>query len=183
MGILNKVVVSLSLLTLGLSPLNNYAEAKYEEVGLIHHVDTVVSRFDSHVSAYRENLKRIRCSKDKECRILSEAVLYEARGETEQCQRYVASVVVNRVNDKRFPDTVEEVIKQPKQFSYLNDYHRQKTPTPKSVEVSRKIAYETLHEGKVVGDFLWYHANRVRPKWSKNNKGVVKCNQTFYNSL
>lgn len=183
MKILNKAVIALSIFTLGLPTLNNYADAKYEEGESSYSVNTVVGRYDSHVIAYREHLKRTMCSKDRECRLLSEAVLYEARGETEQCQRYVASVVVNRVNDKRFPNTIEEVIKQPKQFSYLNDYQKQNTPTPRSIEVSRKIAYETLHEGKVVGDFLWYHANRVRPKWSKNNKGVVKCNQTFYNSL
>ncbi len=50
---------------------------------------------------------------DEDIRILTTAVFYEAGHTTEQLREYVAQVVLNRVADSRFPDTVKGVITQP----------------------------------------------------------------------
>lgn len=50
---------------------------------------------------------------------LSSVIHHEARGEPFDGKVAVASVVLNRVDDPRFPDTVCEVVKQPKQFSWV----------------------------------------------------------------
>ena len=47
---------------------------------------------------------------DEDIRILTTAVFYEAGHTTEQLREYVAQVVLNRVADSRFPDTVKGVI-------------------------------------------------------------------------
>lgn len=54
---------------------------------------------------------------DEDIRILTTTVFHEAGHTTEQLRQYVAQVVLNRVEDSRFPDTVKEVITQPGQYS------------------------------------------------------------------
>lgn len=54
---------------------------------------------------------------DEDIRILTTAVFYEAGHTTEQLREYVAQVVLNRVADSRFPDTVKGVITQPGQYA------------------------------------------------------------------
>ena len=54
---------------------------------------------------------------DEDIRILTTTVFHEAGHNTEQLRQYVAQVVLNRVEDSRFPDTVKGVITQPGQYS------------------------------------------------------------------
>ncbi|HIY31813.1 cell wall hydrolase [Evtepia sp.] len=54
---------------------------------------------------------------DEDIRILTTAVFYEAGHTTDQLREYVAQVVLNRVADSRFPDTVKGVITQPGQYA------------------------------------------------------------------
>lgn len=51
---------------------------------------------------------------------LTEAIYFEARGESIQGQEAVAHVILNRVSDKRWPSTIKGVIIQRLQFSYRN---------------------------------------------------------------
>lgn len=48
--------------------------------------------------------------------------LYEASGEPLKGQIEVQRTVLSRVADSRWPATIEEVITQPYQFSWLNDF-------------------------------------------------------------
>ncbi len=54
-----------------------------------------------------------------ECMI--EAIHFEARGESTEGKRAVASVILNRVDSQVFPDTICEVVHQKYQFSYRNN--------------------------------------------------------------
>lgn len=54
---------------------------------------------------------------DEDIRILATTVYYEAGGTTEQLREYVAQVVLNRVADKRFPDTIYGVVAAPGQYA------------------------------------------------------------------
>lgn len=49
--------------------------------------------------------------------LLERCVMAEGGGESYECQRAIACVIVNRVLDENYPDTVEEVIRQTGQFS------------------------------------------------------------------
>jgi hypothetical protein len=51
----------------------------------------------------------------------------------------IAQVIYNRVDAKRFPDTVEEVILQPMQFSAFNGYT--KSPEQRLIWQSRRETY------------------------------------------
>jgi len=56
-----------------------------------------------------------------EVELLAILIQAEAGNQDELGKRYVVDVVLNRVDDKRFPDTIEEVINQDKQFSVIKD--------------------------------------------------------------
>lgn len=66
---------------------------------------------------------------------LSSVIHHEARGESFEGQVAVASVVLNRVESSRFPNTVCGVVKQPKQFSW----YPRKPLTNQKRELAKKI--------------------------------------------
>lgn len=53
----------------------------------------------------------------QDMKILANVVYYEARGCPSRHRQLVAQVVLNRVADPRFPNTVKEVVEQPGQYS------------------------------------------------------------------
>lgn len=56
-----------------------------------------------------------------EVELLAILIQAEAGNQDERGKRYVADVVLNRVDSKQFPDTIEEVINQDNQFSVILD--------------------------------------------------------------
>lgn len=92
-----------------------------------------------------DNIKKERCKQSKECFKLAEALVYEARSETRKGQIAVASVILNRVGHKNFPDTIQGVITQPHQFSYLKDMHKQRKPAAKDWDKALIVAYDVKH--------------------------------------
>ena len=65
--------------------------------------------------------------------MLAVAIWREARGESRDAKRAVAHVILNRIQDPRWPDSAVEVVTQPRQFSCFNagDPNATKFPTPK----------------------------------------------------
>ena len=54
---------------------------------------------------------------DEDVRILATTVFYEAGCTTEEMRQYVAQVVLNRVADSRFPNTIYSVVTAPGQYA------------------------------------------------------------------
>ena len=110
---------------------------------------------------------------------LSEAVVWESRSEPVEGRRLVAQVILNRVHHKSWPNTVEEVIHQPKQFSYLMDMHLQRTPTQKDWTEARATAYNVLH-GLIPDESqgaTHYTEKSVNRSWMKNLKYIATIGQ------
>ena len=61
---------------------------------------------------------------NEDLRILATVIHYEARGCPDRHQQLVAQVVLNRVADSRFPNTIKAVVEQPGQYSakYTRSY-------------------------------------------------------------
>lgn len=100
-------------------------------------------------------------------RYLALNIYHEARGEALPCQFLVAAVTLNRVRDKRWPNTVKEVVLSPRQFSWTNG----KVPTVKDERawmLSLYVAQKAL-DGFTDGmtDSFWYHTHSVNPSWNK----------------
>lgn len=126
--------------------------------------------------------------KDQE--LLARTIWGEARGEGVKGMQAVAEVIINRQNKNRFPDTIEEVVKQPWQFSVWNesDVNKNKAlQVDKSNDMYKKallIAEKVLHNQHepLVGEADHYHATYVTPSWADPNKTVAQIgNHIFYN--
>ncbi|MDH7797149.1 MULTISPECIES: cell wall hydrolase [unclassified Beijerinckia] len=113
---------------------------------------------------------------EKEQRCLAEAVYFEARSEPEEGQAAVAQVVLNRAVSGLYPASVCGVVFQNRhrykacQFSFACEGKSLHVTEPESWATAQRIAEEVL-DGKTwladVGGATHYHANYVRPGWSK----------------
>lgn len=121
---------------------------------------------------------------------LSEAIYYEAAFEPEEGQRAVAQVVLNRVRDPNFPDTVCGVVyqgwqrKTGCQFSFVCDGSLQRRPPETDQrEHARLIANQVLSGmvDEAVGTATHYHTDYVDPYWRSTLVEITKIGQhVFY---
>lgn len=106
---------------------------------------------------------------------LSEALYFEARGETVKGQFAVAEVIMNRVASKRYPDTVCGVINQGTgrkfacQFTYTCDGRKEIITEKRAYERLRKVAKLMLSDmdKPLTKGATHYHTKSVRPNWSR----------------
>jgi len=105
---------------------------------------------------------------------LTAAVYYEAGLESDDGQRAVAQVVLNRVRHPQYPKTVCGVVFQGHtrttgcQFTFTCDGSLRRTPAAHLWARSRKVAEEALagYVHRTVGWATHYHANYVFPYWA-----------------
>lgn len=97
-------------------------------------------------------------------RILALNMYHEARGEGRLGMLAVGWVVLNRMADKSYPDTVAEVVYQGCQFSWVCDDRSDRPRDGRSWRGALHLAAELL--ARPVADptrgAMWYHASWVR---------------------
>ncbi|TXM92145.1 cell wall hydrolase, partial [Methylobacterium sp. WL103] len=113
---------------------------------------------------------------DKEQRCLAEAVYFESRSEPEAGQAAVAQVVLNRVKSGLYPSNVCGVVYQNRhrymgcQFSFACEGKALRITDSGSWATATRIAQSVI-EGRTylaeVGDATHYHADYVKPGWSR----------------
>ena len=106
---------------------------------------------------------------------LAEAIYYEARSETEDGQRAVAQVILNRVRHPSYPSSVCGVVYQGPmragggcQFTFTCDGSLNAIPNGFGWARARRIAADAL-AGMVyapVGHATHYHTHQVLPSWA-----------------
>lgn len=118
---------------------------------------------------------------------LTQTLAGETRGETIEGKVAVAHVIRNRAIDKRWPDTIHEVCKQPWQFSCWNP----KDPNCKMIdalEVNDLARYAWLRECFAValgvasgiipdptgGANHYFNPKVVNPDWAKGKPTIYK---------
>jgi spore germination cell wall hydrolase CwlJ-like protein len=111
---------------------------------------------------------------------LSEALYFEARGESIIGQFAVAEVILNRVDSKSFPKTICQVVAQGTkkgrrhncQFSYNCDGLAERIRDKSAYKISQKVAKIMMSDEPraITYGALYYHAKFVRPKWSRRLK-------------
>ncbi len=125
-------------------------------------------------------------SRDLEC--LTQAVYYEARGESRSGQKAVAQVILNRVRHPSFPKTVCGVVFQGVrdggcQFSFACDGQPHHPLENAAWRRSESVAAEAL-EGQVmaeVGDATHFHAAGRSSAWSVGLSKVAQVGaHVFY---
>ena len=129
---------------------------------------------------------------EKEC--LAENVYFEARGQGQAGWVAVAQVTLNRVQDKRFPNTICEVVKQG--LTYENGYPiKNKCQFSwycdgKSDKIKNIIVYNKIVElmnyilDQGLFDFTdgatHYHADYVRPDWAKTKTKTIEIEDHIF---
>jgi spore germination cell wall hydrolase CwlJ-like protein len=112
---------------------------------------------------------------DAQWRCLTEALYFEARGESPLGQIAVAEVILNRVDSARYPDSICGVVQQGMsrinacQFSYKCDGKKEVIANRDAWESLGKIAWVMI-QGRprtLTGKATHYHNTSVRPSWSK----------------
>ena len=73
---------------------------------------------------------------DEDLYVLSHVIYAEAGGCSWEHQIAVGSVVLNRVKDERYPNTIKKVVFQKGQYACTWDGNYYKTPSKKSIEVA-----------------------------------------------
>lgn len=112
---------------------------------------------------------------DAQWRCLSEALYFEARGETVKGQFAVAEIIQNRVKSSRFPGSLCGVIKQGTgrkfqcQFTYTCDGHKEVIAEKKAFERVSKVARAAIDgsAAPLTNGATHYHTKHVRPSWAK----------------
>lgn len=107
-------------------------------------------------------------------RCLTQAVYYEAALEPDDGQLAVAQVVLNRVRDPNYPDSICGVVYQGAerntgcQFTFTCDGALARSPTAWGWSRAQKVAERALagEVAKPVGSATHYHADYVRPWWA-----------------
>jgi len=99
---------------------------------------------------------------------LAVVIFFEARGETIDGQYAVAEVVMNRVTDQRYPDTVCDVVFEKSAFTGAKKSGLPKTNNKITVEAKNRaveIAQDVL-DGNTLGiTSTHYHEASVEPFW------------------
>jgi len=125
---------------------------------------------------------------DKQMSCLAEALYFEARGEPIKGQLAVGEVILNRVEDRRYPSSICKVVNQGTgrrfacQFTYTCDGKLETVHERKPYEMALKIAkiLMTTHDGKLTRGSTHYHSNYVNPKWSKKFERVAKFGRHIF---
>lgn len=124
-------------------------------------------------------------SRDLDC--LTEAVYYEARGESPAGQAAVAQVVLNRVRHPAFPKTVCAVVHQRAnggcQFSFACDGSMRRAREAGAWNRSRRVAERALNGAVMaeVGSATHFHTLMVAPGWGPSMSRVAQIGlHVFY---
>jgi spore germination cell wall hydrolase CwlJ-like protein len=143
----------------------------------------VIVPLEAPTAAYKRRL----CKRDTECRVLSEALVYEARGESLRGAIAVGYVIVERKKSWKWPNTIRGVVNYRCHFSYKCEPPQAK---PKQGDWDR--AYEASFDiltnavKNPIGEADHYLNPKVvkrLPRWAKEYEYVADVgNHRFYRS-
>jgi spore germination cell wall hydrolase CwlJ-like protein len=122
---------------------------------------------------------------EAEITCLATAIYFEARGEPERGQAAVAQVVLNRVRDPAYPNTICGVVYQGKdrykrcQFSFACDGKSDSITNQSKLARVKTVARQVLGQERLndrtcsaypteIGASTHYHAEYVRPYWVRS---------------
>lgn len=105
----------------------------------------------------------------EEIEILQRITEAECTGQSLEAKKNVASVIINRVNSKSFPNNIEDVVFQKHQFSPISDGRYYKVTI---TDETREAIEEVLKNG-VTNDALFF-CNQNDVKSAKNKKWFNK---------
>ncbi len=125
----------------------------------------------------------------KEQHCLAVGVYFEARGESVKGQAAVAQVILNRVKNPTYPNTICGVVYQNDdwknrcQFSFACDGIKDRITEPyhwrKAEEVAKAVTDGTIWLPEV-GSSTHYYADYVSPRWARSMKKMKKIGRHIF---
>ena len=122
-------------------------------------------------------------------------VYYEARNQPLQGQMAVAEVVMNRVVNNKFPDTICEVVKEGPTYSWKTDFPvrnrcqfswycdgKSDMPMEEDAWETALIVSEDIlvNRPMVLKGAIHYHAIDVNPKWAKTKTFITRIGDHLF---
>lgn len=108
---------------------------------LEYYLDNRIENCFVQVKEREEKKEAVINLNDEEIMLLSRLIAGEARGESYEGQVAVAAVVINRVKDSRFPNSLEGVIYQKNAFSVVNNGTIYAEPTSSTYRAAQEALY------------------------------------------
>ncbi len=110
-------------------------------------------------------------SEDYPTQLLAKTIFANTRGQSYEAMLAFGSIIMNRVNDKAFPGTIEAVINQKHQFAYGNNYD----------EISLEVARQLMKGNCTLPNYVLY-TKTITSKQEWSNKWLYKTlgNLQFY---
>ncbi len=134
-----------------------------------------------HAWAKKPMPKSVMSTSEQRC--LAAAVYFEARGENVKGQAAVAQVVLNRVKNPTYPNSVCGVVYQNDdwrnrcQFSFACDGIKDRISEPYHWRKAQEVAF-AVASGEIylpeVGSSTHYHATYVKPRWARTMEKMKK---------
>lgn len=145
---------------------------------------TVETPAQPRATAFQAPPRQAVDAQEQQC--LAQALYWEARGEGQDGMLAVASVILNRVEDERFPDTVCGVAYDggetpPCQFSWWCDGKSDRPTNQAKWSETLDLANEFLamRPQDPTGGALFYHANSIQDPWRRQLTARIG-NHIFY---
>ena len=153
-------------LFIGLSEIDDKSKSKTQHPVILNYNEFTETEdetevFEEEVNTYTE----------EELEVLSRLIMGEAEGESWEHKVGVGSVVLNRVKDDRFPDTIKEVAFQERQYACTWDGNYDKTPNKESVEVAKFL----LENGSQYPEYVLFQAN-----FKQGNRVYKQIGNTYF---
>lgn len=109
--------------------------------------------------------------------LLAKVIYAEARGESYTGQVAIGAVVLNRVKDSRFPNTVAGVIYQPWAFTAVNDGQIKLEPNQKAYQA----ADDALNGwDPTYGSVYYYNPKTATSSWIRSTKYVTQIGNHIF---
>ena len=173
------VGVTVLLTTVSLSRPNIVAKANCNDTQINETI--VLTQELPEILTYEELCKLYSCKED--VRIHDPAIIEvdqedavrlmkvaqaEAGEEDPLSMAYVMKVIINRLNDKAWPDTIEGIITQEKQFSvYKSGRYKKTIPN-----VNAHYALYLLESGQINIEAQYFEADSVKDSWQSKHREI-----------
>lgn len=120
--------------------------------------------YPTQVQTVKQQKREVINITNEELLLLSKLVTGEARGESYEGQVAVAAVVINRVKDPRFPNSIKDVIYQKNAFSVVKDGSINMQPTESAYTAAQEALYGSDPTNRAI--YFW-NPDIATCKWIK----------------
>ncbi|MBM7661851.1 N-acetylmuramoyl-L-alanine amidase [Bacillus mesophilus] len=125
---------------------------------------------NKHLNEEEMKNHKVLVSEDEK-KLLARLVTAEAKGEPYSGKVAVAEVVLNRVEDEKFPDSIKEVIYEENQFEPVQNNSIQQPADQESVQAVEEALIEEKHELEAL---YFYNPETASDHWIRERKIIKK---------